>query len=81
MDTIIRQRRSMTPLPRLPESWTRFAGTCGDVFGWLLETLLIWQERAAQRRVLQQLDDHMLKDIGLSRADASHEADKPFWFA
>lgn len=40
-----------------------------------------WQERAEQRRTLQQLDDHMLRDLGLSRADVAREADKPVWRA
>ena len=41
--------------------------------------LLYWQDLARQRRALAALDDHMLKDIGLSRADARQEADRPFW--
>lgn len=45
---------------------------------------LLARMRAAWRRrrsrvVLSQLDDFMLKDIGLTRADAEHEANKPFW--
>jgi uncharacterized protein YjiS (DUF1127 family) len=36
-------------------------------------------ERARQRRALLALDDWMLKDIGLSRADAQHEYVKRFW--
>ncbi len=44
-----------------------------------ITTLLRWQELAAQRRALLRLDDHMLKDIGLTRADAVREADRPFW--
>ena len=79
MDTIIKQRRSLTPLPRPPEGWEGFAGRRSAVFDWLLETLLIWQERASQRSDLGQLDDRMLKDIGLSRADTLREVDKPFW--
>ena len=35
--------------------------------------------RHAQRRALVALDDDMLKDIGLSRAEAWQEASKPFW--
>ena len=45
----------------------------------IFSLLLAWQERAAQRRMLQQLDDYMLRDMGLSRADVAREADKPVW--
>lgn len=38
-----------------------------------------WQERAHQRRMLRGLDDHLLKDIGRSRAEAEAEGRKPFW--
>jgi uncharacterized protein YjiS (DUF1127 family) len=45
----------------------------------LLRYILTWAERARQRRALQALDEWVLKDIGLSRADVMHEYDKPFW--
>jgi uncharacterized protein YjiS (DUF1127 family) len=38
-----------------------------------------WRRRARSRRELLALDDHMLKDIGITRADAQYEAAKPFW--
>ncbi|OOZ36349.1 hypothetical protein BOW51_07600 [Solemya velesiana gill symbiont] len=41
--------------------------------------LEIWVERYTQRKALMQLDDTMLKDIGISRAKAEAEANKPFW--
>ncbi|HZT20949.1 MAG TPA: DUF1127 domain-containing protein [Dongiaceae bacterium] len=41
----------------------------------LLEIWALQQER----RALQALDDAMLKDIGLSRADVEGEVAKPFW--
>jgi uncharacterized protein YjiS (DUF1127 family) len=41
--------------------------------------LVGWAERARQRRALLSLDDWMLKDIGLSRADVMREYDKPIW--
>ncbi|MEM6903859.1 MAG: DUF1127 domain-containing protein [Pseudomonadota bacterium] len=42
-------------------------------------TLELWQTRARQRRQLASLSDHMLRDIGISHADAHAEASKPFW--
>lgn len=36
-------------------------------------------EVSRQRRALYRLDDTALNDLGLSRADAWQEADKPFW--
>ena len=41
--------------------------------------LLLWQARWRQRAGLDRLSDHMLKDLGISRADADHEAGKRFW--
>jgi uncharacterized protein YjiS (DUF1127 family) len=45
----------------------------------LIEALLVWRERARQRRDLAMLDDRALQDIGLSRADVFGETMKPFW--
>jgi len=44
-----------------------------------LNKLVIWQERAEQRHILSELNDRMLKDIGVSTSDAYREARKPFW--
>lgn len=45
----------------------------------LLTQVQLWLERRRQRRTLLELNDHMLKDIGVSRADAWAEGQKPFW--
>lgn len=37
--------------------------------------LAVWQER----RLLAQLDDRALRDIGLSRGDAYRESSRPWW--
>jgi uncharacterized protein YjiS (DUF1127 family) len=37
-----------------------------------------YAEYRRQRRALMALDDHMLKDIGLSRAEAARIVDKDF---
>ncbi|HUT48704.1 MAG TPA: DUF1127 domain-containing protein [Alphaproteobacteria bacterium] len=44
-----------------------------------INILFAWQERSRGRYQLAQLDRRMLRDIGLSRVDALHEASKPFW--
>lgn len=38
-----------------------------------------WSARAQQRRRLAELDDRLLRDIGLDRPAALREAEKPFW--
>jgi uncharacterized protein YjiS (DUF1127 family) len=50
----------------------------GPVLG-ALRILSVWIARAQQRRRLARLPDRALKDIGISRYDALHEARKPFW--
>jgi uncharacterized protein YjiS (DUF1127 family) len=45
----------------------------------LILILARWQELARQRRSLLSLDDRMLKDIGITRADATREGTRPFW--
>jgi uncharacterized protein YjiS (DUF1127 family) len=45
----------------------------------LVATLRLWRERARSRRELAGLDDHLLRDVGLSPTDANNEIDKPFW--
>lgn len=36
-------------------------------------------ERARQRRALANLDDALLRDIGVTRAEARRETGKPMW--
>ena len=40
-----------------------------------------WRRRARSRAELAALDDRMLRDIGLTRADVWFEIAKPFWRA
>lgn len=47
----------------------------------IFETPIVWMERLEHRQKLRQLDDRILRDIGLSRADIYREARKPFWRA
>ena len=67
-----------TPVPGLHDLARLGAGLTSALPA-LWETLFTWQERASQRRLLASLEDRMLKDVGISRADAEREASKPFW--
>lgn len=61
-------RQAILPANRVP-SWT-----------WrLAELVREWQRRSRSRRDLMALAERELWDIRLSRADAEHEASKPFW--
>ena len=66
---------TMNNAARVPSG--RFQSPVVGFFG----TLLLWQERASQRRRLAELDGHMLKDLGITRGEAQMEAAKPFWQA
>lgn len=46
----------------------------------LAALVLAWQARARERHHLARLDDRMLRDVGLSRADTDREWRKPFWY-
>jgi uncharacterized protein YjiS (DUF1127 family) len=46
--------------------------------GWALAALRQRRERARQRRALQQLDDRLLRDIGLTRAEVGEQLQAPF---
>jgi uncharacterized protein YjiS (DUF1127 family) len=58
-----------------------FAGAnrLADLAGRVVELLATWHQRAADRQHLLALDEGMLRDIGLSRADVEFESSKPFW--
>ena len=52
--------------PTAPRRWPRVIGA--------------WIERHRQRRALAELDDRLLKDIGITRPEADREIAKPFWW-
>lgn len=43
-----------------------------------LQRLLLWQQRARERRELLAMDERLRKDIGISALDVWREANKPF---
>lgn len=60
------------------------AGSAGrvvtaGVFVRLADLVLNWAERVRQRRHLAELDDRLLRDIGVSRAEVEAEISRPFW--
>ena len=63
---------------RLPPVLARSTGVELHVWG---SVIRMWFERSRQRRALAELDDRLLRDIGITRAQAGREAAKPFWSA
>ena len=64
--------------------WRRFGHPLrlargAEIVGNLLTTLLVWLERARERRQILSLSDGALQDFGASRCDAVGEGDKPYW--
>jgi uncharacterized protein YjiS (DUF1127 family) len=53
---------------KISESVRRFIKLIGE-----------WRRRARSRRELMAKTDRDLRDLGIARHDASHEAAKPFW--
>jgi len=47
----------------------------------VFEMPLVWYDRWLEREHLAGLDEHALKDVGLTRADVDPEIRKPFWRA
>ena len=45
----------------------------------LVDTLLMWRERAGQRRFLAAADDRLLGDLGVGRGETTVETEKPLW--
>jgi uncharacterized protein YjiS (DUF1127 family) len=56
-----------------------FAAEVAAVVDRIIETPFVWAERASERRHLAELDDHLLRDIGLNPADVEAVTTKPFW--
>lgn len=78
-DTISLHQPTVDPLP----TWTQWMRVgmrkMGQDVLHAATAAAAWSERHGERRRLLALDDRMLKDIGLSRADAWAEGRKPVW--
>lgn len=78
IDTKSQKANIGTLVKRMPI--TAVKTVAGELRFWA-NTLLVWQQRASQRRHLASLDHRLLRDMGMTRADADREAAKPFWEA
>jgi uncharacterized protein YjiS (DUF1127 family) len=62
----------------LPQEWPAVRGRPSRAaLSW--DSLRAAWRRYRSRQKIVQLDSHMLKDIGVSFAEAEAEANKPFW--
>jgi uncharacterized protein YjiS (DUF1127 family) len=61
----------------LPEVGLRSAVRRGVIR--IAEAFLVWHDRVRERHALVELSDDVLRDLGISRAEADGEAAKPFW--
>ena len=68
-DLMIPRSQAMRNAPREPIN--PFAAA------WVL--ISRWIGRCRERDALGELDDRLLRDIGITRADAERECRKPFW--
>ena len=74
-----RPNASCDTAPRSPLS-TRIGFTRNKgLLAGIVDVLIDWQDRTRSRVMLSRLDDRMLHDMGLSRADVDFETTKPFW--
>jgi uncharacterized protein YjiS (DUF1127 family) len=66
-------QRRFSPVPH------QSRGARSGLAGRVLTTLREWRRRAHDRAELAKLDHRMLRDIGLTEADAEFLSSKPFW--
>jgi len=65
--------RRFSPVPH------RGRGAMSGIAGRVLARVREWRRRSHDRAELAKLDDRMLRDIGLTQADAEFLSSKPFW--
>jgi uncharacterized protein YjiS (DUF1127 family) len=63
----------------VPVGFVRMIATCVAAARRARQVLSVWRTRAADRRALSMLDDHLLRDIGLTGIDIDRESKKWFW--
>lgn len=76
---VTRSSGTFTAAPGAVPAADRVARVASRPLWRVLDLLFSALERRKQRQALMGLDDHLLKDIGVSRAEVEREASKPFW--
>lgn len=71
--TMIESVKTSPARRELPRYWLRRATRRA------IDLLRAWRQRRDSRIALARFDERMLRDIGITRADALREANKPFW--
>ncbi len=71
--------RSFSATGLLFRPLVRFGAAISGGYLRLSETAATWRARLRQRQQLQELSEHVLKDIGISRCDVFRESTKYFW--
>jgi uncharacterized protein YjiS (DUF1127 family) len=77
--TPYRRPRTDAHLAPRPRRIRRFAAGVATLLLRFAELIQAWQQRGRERRRLDYLGDHLLKDMGISRADTEREVSKPAW--
>lgn len=68
-------------MTRFPATAAALGAPGRSLPGRMLALLALWVFRARSRARLRELPPHLLRDIGIGRAEAEREAAKPFWAA
>jgi uncharacterized protein YjiS (DUF1127 family) len=72
---------TLRPLVRKHKEKPDYRGVLHQLLAKIGSELGEWRRRLRDRRALAAMSDRSLRDIGLTRYDASCEANKPFWRA
>lgn len=67
------------PTPCIERPTNGFWQDVGSILKRIGNTIIRWDQLSEQRRQLAEMDDRLLSDIGLSRADVSRMTNRRFW--
>lgn len=73
--------RPVSPYARKPATAPRSLPSPLEALLGAYHLLLVWTARWQDRERLREMDERMLRDIGLNRPQVEREVAKPFWRA